>query len=97
MRIRDEIRLLYKKKQQLNNTLYKIHLKAAQEWGNAWYIILDSIIDSTNNEIESNYRTIDNKLNELSKVQNQKNEFQKKKAIELVALNYVNYNINYCV
>jgi len=31
-------------------TLYKIHLKAAQEWGNAWYIILDSIIDSTNNE-----------------------------------------------
>ena len=78
MRIRDEIRLLYKKKQQLNNTLYKIHLKAAQEWGNAWYIILDSIIDSTNNEIESNYRTIDNKLNELSKVQNQKNEFRKK-------------------
>ena len=31
MRIRDEIIFLYKKK-QLNNTLYKIHLKAAQEW-----------------------------------------------------------------
>jgi len=77
MRIRDEIRFLYKKKQQLNNTLYKIHLKAAQEWGNAWYIILDSIMDSTNNEMESKYRTIDNKLNKLIKIQNQKNEFQK--------------------
>jgi len=52
MRIKDEIRFLYKKK-QLNDTLYKIHLKAAQEWGNSWYIILDSIIDSTNLELGS--------------------------------------------
>jgi hypothetical protein len=29
MRIRDEIKFLYKKKQQLNNILYKIHLEAA--------------------------------------------------------------------
>ena len=36
MRIRDEIRFLHKKKPQLKNTLYKIHLKAAQEWGNSW-------------------------------------------------------------
>ena len=43
---------MYKKK-QLNDTLYKIHLKAAQEWGNSWYIILDSIIDSTNLELGS--------------------------------------------
>ena len=62
MRIRDEIRFLYKKKQQLNNTLYKIHLKAAQEWGNSWYIILHSIIDSTNLKLERKYRTTDNKL-----------------------------------
>ena len=40
MRIKDEIRLLYKKKQKLNNDLYKTHLKAAQEWGNSWYTIL---------------------------------------------------------
>ena len=53
MRIRDDIRFLNKKKQHLNNTLYKIHLKADQEWGNAWYIILDSIIDCTNNEMEN--------------------------------------------
>jgi hypothetical protein len=28
MRIRDDIRFLYKKRQQLNNKMYKIHLKA---------------------------------------------------------------------
>jgi hypothetical protein len=53
MRIKDELRFLYKKKQKLNNDLYKIHLKAAQEWGNSWYFILDSIIDSTTRELES--------------------------------------------
>jgi hypothetical protein len=77
MRIKDEIRFLQKKKQQLNNELYKIHLKAAQEWGSTWYIIQDSIIDSTNHEIESKYRTIDKKIKKLSKVQTQNTELQK--------------------
>jgi hypothetical protein len=57
--------------------LYKIHLEAAQEWGSTWYIILDSIIDSTNLEMDRKYRTIDNKIKKLSKVQNQNNELQK--------------------
>ena len=26
-----------------NNKVYRIHQKAAQEWGNTWYTILDSI------------------------------------------------------
>ena len=52
MRIKDEIKFLYKKNQKLNNDLYKIHLKAAQEWGNSWYTILDYVIESTNSEIE---------------------------------------------
>ena len=77
MRIKDEIRFLHKKKQQLNNTLYNIHLKAAQEWGSTWYIILNSIIDSTKLEIESKYRIIDNKIKKLSKAQTQNNELQK--------------------
>jgi hypothetical protein len=34
MRIKDELTFLYKKK-KLNNDLYTIHLKAAQEWGNS--------------------------------------------------------------
>jgi hypothetical protein len=33
MRIKDEIKFLYKKKEKLNQELYKIHLQTAQEWG----------------------------------------------------------------
>jgi hypothetical protein len=77
MRIKDEIRFLYKKKQQLNNMLYNIHLKAAQEWGSTWQIILESVTESTNREVESKYRTIDKKIKKLSKVLTQSNEVQK--------------------
>jgi hypothetical protein len=45
IRIKDEIKFLYKKKQQLNKDLYHIHLKAAQEWGNLWNIVINSIND----------------------------------------------------
>ena len=54
MRIRDEIRFLYEKRQQLNNALYKIHLEAVQDWGNAWYIILDYIIDLSTMKLKEN-------------------------------------------
>jgi hypothetical protein len=72
MHIKDEIRFLYKKKQQLNNMLYKVRLKAAQECGSTWKIILDSITESTNHEIESKYRTTDKKIRKLSKIQTQR-------------------------
>ena len=45
--------------------------------GQLMYIILDSIIDSTKLEPERKYRTIDNKLNKFSKVQNQINDLHK--------------------
>jgi hypothetical protein len=52
IRLKDEIKFLYKKKEKPNNELYNIHLKAAQERGNTWYIILDSIHDPINHELE---------------------------------------------
>ena len=41
--------------------MYNIHLKAAQEWGNTWYIILDSIYESINQELERKYKTVEEK------------------------------------
>jgi hypothetical protein len=38
-RIKDEIKFLYKKKDNLNRELYEHHLKAAKYWGNMWYPI----------------------------------------------------------
>jgi hypothetical protein len=50
IRIKDEIKFLYKKKEKLKHELYKIHLRTAQEWGNTWHIVHDSILNSINKE-----------------------------------------------
>jgi hypothetical protein len=42
--------------------LYRIHLKDAQDWGSTWHVILDSIHESTNQELEKKYKTIEEKL-----------------------------------
>jgi len=47
-RIKDEIKHLYRKKDILNKSLYKMHLQAANEWGNNWHIIRDSIHNAFN-------------------------------------------------
>jgi hypothetical protein len=51
-RIKDEIKFLYMKKDQLNENLYQIHLEVAQEWGNAWHIIQDNIHEYVNKDVE---------------------------------------------
>jgi hypothetical protein len=43
LRITEEIKFLYKKKEFLNTQVYKAHLQAASTWGNAWFIISDNI------------------------------------------------------
>jgi hypothetical protein len=52
IRIKEEIKLLYKKKDKLNADLYSSHLQAAKEWGSSWHIIYRTITDTTNQEIE---------------------------------------------
>jgi hypothetical protein len=65
IRIKEEIKFLYKKKEQLNIDLYKSHIEAANEWGNAWHTIHNAVHDSINQEMEKRYRVMDNKLNKL--------------------------------
>jgi U3 small nucleolar ribonucleoprotein component len=77
IRLKDEIKFLYKKKDKLNNDLYNIHLEAAQEWGNTWYIILDSIHESINQELERKYKTIDMKLKKLVHTQTRNPDYQR--------------------
>jgi hypothetical protein len=55
------------KKDKLNKELYNIHLKAAQEWGNSWYLILDSIHESINQEMEKKYKNINQQMTKLGK------------------------------
>jgi len=75
IRIKDEIKFMYRKKQKLKNDLYKIHLKAAQEWGNMRYTILVSSNDVVNGDLEKKYKSIDMKINKLEKKETQNQEF----------------------
>jgi hypothetical protein len=66
-RIKDEIRYLYRKKEHLNRDLYKAHLQASNEWGTTWTLIQNSINESTHIHMDSKYKTIEHKLNRLTK------------------------------
>jgi hypothetical protein len=56
IRIEDEIKFLHMKKDKLNKQLYQIHLQAAQEWGNSWYIIRNVIHESVNSMMNKKYK-----------------------------------------
>jgi hypothetical protein len=68
LRIKDEIKYLHMKKEKLNNALYKVHLKATQEWGKTWYPIEKSVNKSLNKELECKYKTMDNKFKANSRI-----------------------------
>jgi len=90
IQIKDEIKFLYKKKQKLNNDLYKIHLKAAQEWCSVWHTILESIINVTNQELEKKCRSIGMNLKNLDKSQFQSTSSELQKQFYLRVVNKTN-------
>ena len=47
LRIKDEIKYLYMKKQQLNHKLYYLHLSLANTWGNTWQYVQYTIEEMT--------------------------------------------------
>jgi hypothetical protein len=72
LRLKNEIKFLFKKNEKLNQELQATHIKEANEWGNLWTIIQSSINDSLNHEMEQKYKSLDNKMNKLARTQNQK-------------------------
>jgi hypothetical protein len=72
IRIKDEIKFLYSKKQQINLQVYKLHLLLANTWGNAWAQVHGKIDDKIQKEARDRYRTIDRKLEALGKTQTAK-------------------------
>ena len=65
MRIRDEIKFLYKKKDSLNKALYQTHLQAAHEWGNAWPTIANQIHNDIERDLHQKYTNQEQKLKKL--------------------------------
>jgi hypothetical protein len=66
IRIKDEIRYLYSKKQELNQLIY--HL--AHTWDNTWQYIYERIEEKLGKETKAKYRILDRKIDHLRKTQN---------------------------
>jgi hypothetical protein len=62
IRIQNEIKFPYAKKQELNRTLCNLHLQAANEWGRSWDIISQNITQKLEQEMQRKYKTIHNKI-----------------------------------
>jgi hypothetical protein len=67
IRIKNELKFLYKKKQTINNQLYSIHLEAATFWDRNWNIIEENIREKLNLEMEKKYAVLNKKLNKLNR------------------------------
>jgi hypothetical protein len=69
MRIWDEIKSVYSKKQQLNHQMYRLHLFLADTWNNTWYYMLRTIESKLQREAQNKYQNLDRKLNKLTQMQ----------------------------
>ena len=58
--------------EKLNNGLYNVHLKAAQEPGKEWYPNEKSINESINEELGSKCKKMEDKLRKLTNIQTEK-------------------------
>ena len=73
-RLREEIKYLYGKKDLLNQSLYKVHLQTASEWGRSWELIRDNIHNTVNPQFEKKFKSIESKLTKLTTAQKTKVE-----------------------
>jgi hypothetical protein len=70
LRVTSEIKFLYKKKIQLNKSLYTLHIENANIWGNSWHIISQNIDNALENIMKQKYNNINNKLSKLKEDNN---------------------------
>jgi hypothetical protein len=65
IRITQEVKFLYKKKQILNEELYDLHLACANDWQELWPQILNNIDNKLQNQIQLTYNMLNKKLDIL--------------------------------
>jgi len=62
IRIKDEIRYLHSKKQQINLQIYHLHISLANMWNNMWPHIQNMIEEKLCRETKTKYETLEIKL-----------------------------------
>jgi hypothetical protein len=69
LRIKNEIKLWYAKKQNLYKTFYYLHIQNGKECGNLWDLINKNISNKLEIKINIKYRNINNKIKKLKEQQ----------------------------
>jgi hypothetical protein len=69
IRIKDEIKFLYCKKQQLNSQIYHLHLLLANTWNNTWPLIHNTLERTLQRDLQTKYKKLDTKINKLTETQ----------------------------
>jgi hypothetical protein len=66
IRIKDEIKFLHCKKQELNSKIYQLHLVLANHWGKLWPHMQLKIENNLLKDCRVRYRNLDDKIKHLS-------------------------------
>jgi hypothetical protein len=74
MRIKDEIKYVYIKKQQLNQEIYHLHFILANTWNNTWPYIQHTIEENLRKTIRMKYKNLDIILTKLEQQQQQQQQ-----------------------
>ena len=69
LRIKDELKYLYAKKQQLNLQIYHLHISLANTWWIPWPNVLHSIEEKLRKAMTPICKNVNSKLNKLTLVQ----------------------------
>jgi hypothetical protein len=69
MRIKDEIKYIHIKKQQLNQHIYHLHLILANTWNNTWPYTQHAVEENLRKTIRMKYKNLDIKLTKLEQQQ----------------------------
>jgi hypothetical protein len=89
-----EIKFLYRKKQKLNELLYKIHLKCAKYWNVTWQHTQISIDAQLDIMMDSIYCNLNKKLHALQKHEQHNNNNTTKYSFHKRLVNLTNIKFN---
>ena len=66
LRIKDELKYLYSKKQQLNLQIYHLHILLANTWWIPWPLVSHTIEEKLRRAMKPTYDNLNQKLNKLT-------------------------------
>jgi len=92
MRIKDEVKYLHCKKQNLYRKIYKLHLQLADSWSGLWPHIQYIIEDKLQKEFNPRYKNLDNKLRRLAQQQTKPKTPKRDFYPRVVNLTYIHFS-----